>query len=178
MGHASGVTASVNPPLLARRLHGRATEQIALKRVFEPDGPPAVAIVGEAGIGKTRLVRWLAETGAANGHIALEGRAQLGLTESFGILRDVVRDATRVGLEPPGNDVVAHHLPELLRRSRDSMVEGSADDGVIFESAVRFLDAVAAAAGFWSYSKTSTGLTRTASRSRRFSRVPCRETFD
>ncbi len=62
----------VAPPLI-----GQLRARAALARHVAGDGPPVLALTGEPGIGKTRLLAWAAERGATRGLRVLRGRGRL-----------------------------------------------------------------------------------------------------
>ena len=49
--------------------------------------PAVLALVGEAGIGKTRLAEWAIERARARGRFVVQGNSHLGLPEPLGVLR-------------------------------------------------------------------------------------------
>ncbi len=65
---AGGAAGAARLPLVGQ-LHARA----ALARHLAGDGPSLLALTGEPGIGKTRLLAWAAERGAAQGLRVLQG---------------------------------------------------------------------------------------------------------
>ena len=68
-GGAADAAGAARLPLVGQ-LHARA----ALARHLAGDGPSLLALTGEPGIGKTRLLAWAAERGAAQGLRVLHGR--------------------------------------------------------------------------------------------------------
>jgi predicted ATPase len=63
---------------MAERLIGRGEELAALERALDEVAaghPPAIALSGEAGIGKTRLLAELERLAERRGHLVLSGRA-------------------------------------------------------------------------------------------------------
>ncbi|MGV9915566.1 ATP-binding protein [Streptomyces tendae] len=77
--------------LPAPRFVGRARELAALETVLEQ--PAVVLLDGEAGIGKTRLLREFLATGATRGHRVLVGACpELRVPYTLGAVVDAVRD--------------------------------------------------------------------------------------
>lgn len=83
---------------------GRERELRAMGRLLEQarsDGSDAVAVVGEPGIGKTRLLRELRERSRSAGCTVLAGRAsELEPDAPFGVVVEALDDAVG-GLDPP-----------------------------------------------------------------------------
>src|SRR5687768_5297980 len=98
-------------PLLARHIHGRGRAQEALAELVSSARGGALALVGEAGIGKSRLAAWAGERGREARRVVVEGRAVLGLSEPLGVFRDLVRAAGRDGLTPRSRDPLVAGLP-------------------------------------------------------------------
>ena len=103
------------PGFLARSIHGREEALAALSAALDPaSAGSALALVGEAGMGKSRLARWAAEQAVDGGWVVVEGRAVLELTEALGVLCDAVRAARRAGLTPRDADPVAGRFPATI----------------------------------------------------------------
>ena len=99
---------------------GRASEQVALAAFVQAlaDGPSAVVLDGEAGMGKTTLWRFAVETARTRGHTVLVSRpsaaeAQLG----FAGLRDLFEDVVPCVLDAvPAPQADALRIALLLER--------------------------------------------------------------
>jgi len=112
--------------------------------------PPVIQVTGEAGIGKSRLVRATAERARADGRLVVEGRARSGdAALPFAVFQDALR-ALRRGEAPPAaaDDPAAaafptHLLPELGGRPDAP----AASRAVLFEAASRHLAALAPSRG-------------------------------
>ena len=138
------MSTSDGPPLLARSIFGRAGELDSLRRLLAGGvEPAALALVGEAGIGKTRLASWAADAAREQGRAVLQGGTHLGLPEPLGVIRDAVRGALRAGLAPPGDDPVAGGLPPLLLPELGGVTTlGGGDAGALAEATIRYLAAL------------------------------------
>ena len=130
-----------DPTFLAQRIHGR-DEQIARLGALVADGG-CLSLVGEAGIGKTRLARWAAEHADERRAVVVEGAAVLGVVEPLGVMRDLVRFARRTGREPPMRDPLAAGLPAQLLPELGGDAGGGGNLGATFEAAARYVDALA-----------------------------------
>jgi DNA-binding CsgD family transcriptional regulator len=78
-----------------REIYGRESELDALRRSFDAaaEGPGVIAIVGEPGIGKTRLVEEICAHADAAGGLVLEGRcAEFDVDAPFGVFADAMDD--------------------------------------------------------------------------------------
>jgi DNA-binding SARP family transcriptional activator len=99
---AHGVTAAVTHDLLV----GRDDELAALDRAFERSRSAAevVLVSGEAGAGKTHLVRTWAQIARARGALVLEGRATAGLGMALQPVLDAIavaeHDAASISAPP------------------------------------------------------------------------------
>jgi len=110
--------------LVAEHLVGRADEIGSLERLLDEldrGRPGSIEVVGEPGIGKTRLLRELAARAEARGHIVLSGSAsELERDLPFSVFVDAL-DEYVAGLEPEriaalNDDVqaeLAHVFPSL-----------------------------------------------------------------
>ena len=149
---ASGGSVAGDGRPAAAPLVGRARERAALEgaldRAWQRQGT-SVAVVGEAGVGKTRLVAALAEAARRRGARVLVGRAfemEQGL--SFGpwldALRPVLVDEPRArpALDPVWQRELARFFPETgaRRAVRPGDPEGH---GPLFEAVVRLLEQLA-----------------------------------
>src|SRR6266540_5698007 len=89
--------------LVAEHLVGRADEIGSLERLLDEldrGRPGSIEVVGEPGIGKTRLLRELAARAEARGHIVLSGSAsELERDLPFSVFVDAL-DEYVAGLEP------------------------------------------------------------------------------
>ncbi len=107
-----------------------------------------LALAGEAGIGKTRLARWVVDAARDQRWNVVEGQTHLGLPEPLGVVRDAVRGARRGGLSPAGDDPVAAALPEqLLPELGKGPRDLGGDSGAMFESIIRYFGALSDGAG-------------------------------
>ncbi len=138
--------------MLARAIVGRAAIIARLEAMLAAcaEGGQTVAISGEAGLGKTRLVTDLLAKAHERGHLVMEGRASaLEAALPLGVLQDALRDERRAwpGAPVPDDPLAAAFpdllLPELGTGSRDPVM----DRGALFEAAVRYLRARAATGG-------------------------------
>ena len=130
------------PRLLADSMVGREDVLSRVDRMLERDAgsPPVIQVVGEAGIGKSRLVRAIAERARADGRLVLEGRARSGdAALPFAVFQDALRARRRAAGPAPADDPVSadfatHLLPELGGRpdapaaSRAALLEAAARD--------------------------------------------------
>jgi class 3 adenylate cyclase/DNA-binding CsgD family transcriptional regulator len=132
------------PAFRARRVYGRAAELATLGRLL--DGAVqsgALALVGEAGIGKTRLAEWAIERAGLGGRLVLKGNTHLGLPEPLGVFCDAVRGIRRMGLEPPPGDPLAASFPALVLAELGARAGDPTTQGATFEAAVRYAQALA-----------------------------------
>ncbi len=130
-------------PLLARTIHGRAEATARLNSLVEGGG--AVVLVGEAGIGKTRLARYAAERAGAARMSVLEGHATLGAIEPLGLVCDLVRAARRAGVEPPQREREAAAFPAMVLPELGG--SDGAGLGAIQDAAARYIRAIAGTRG-------------------------------
>ncbi len=136
------------PRLLARSLVGREAALAHVDRLLARGAvsAPVIQVIGEAGIGKTRMVRAIAEQARADGRLVVEGRARSGdVALPFAVVQDALRAFRRDEAQPPAaDDPVAaafptHLLPELGARP-DAPAAGRA---ALFEAAARYFAALA-----------------------------------
>ena len=136
------------PGFLARSIHGRDDALAALSATLDPaSAGGALALVGEAGMGKSRLARWAAEQAVAGGWVVVEGRAVLELTEALGVLCDAVRAARRAGLTPRNADPVAAGFPATILPELGGGALAPESLGAVFEGAALYLRGLAARRG-------------------------------
>ncbi len=134
-------------PLLAQRIHGRGAVQDALTALVASEQGGPLALVGEAGIGKSRMAAWTGERAREARQVVVEGRALLGLAEPLVVFRDLVRAAGREGLTPRSRDPLAAGFPaQLLPELGASAVEAG-NLGATFEAAARYLRELAGSRG-------------------------------
>ena len=60
--------------MLAQSIDGRGLAQEALARLVSTERAGALALVGDAGIGKSRLAAWAGERGRKARRVVVEGR--------------------------------------------------------------------------------------------------------
>ncbi len=154
---ASTITTQSRPPgELVAPLVGRQASFSQLVRSFQQarEGQPqAVLVVGEAGIGKTRLAREWVAWAAAQGALVLTGQAfEMGGRLPYQLLVDALRE--RLEAENAPEDLLedlwlaelARILPELRVRYPD-LPTPTEDEltakGRLFEAVARLLDALA-----------------------------------
>lgn len=103
--------------VVSEQLVGRAEELVSLEEVLaalESGGPAAVDIVGEPGIGKTRLLTELAGRADARGHLVLSGSAsELELDLPFGLFVDALDEYVQ-GLDPRRLEVLEDDVRDGL----------------------------------------------------------------
>ncbi|MGA7669966.1 MAG: BREX system ATP-binding domain-containing protein, partial [Nitrolancea sp.] len=120
------------------RLVGREREQATLRQALDDmlaGHGSLVLISGEAGIGKTTLVDWLANTAESEGCLVLKGGCyDLTTTPPYGPWREVLRDYERqlVASRPP--------LPPFVGDLEATAALGSQNG--LFDATARFLQAV------------------------------------
>ncbi len=131
-------------PLLARAIHGRAEATARLDSLVEGGG--AVVLVGEAGIGKTRLARHAGEQAGTKRAFVLEGHATLGAIEPLGVICDLVRAARRAGISPPAREREAAAFPAMVLPELGGGSDG-AGLGAIQDAAARYIRAIAGTRG-------------------------------
>ncbi len=129
-------------------IHGRAGERAALEAAVATGAPRAcLALVGEAGIGKSALARHATVAAGTAGRAVVEGRSALGLAEPLGVIRDAVRSAGRAGLVPAGRDRLASGFPALVLPELGAGGIETGNLGATFEAAARYLAALAGRRG-------------------------------
>lgn len=131
---------------LARTIHGRRSVQETLVQVIAA-GRGGLALVGEAGIGKSRLVAFAAERARAERKVVVEGRAVVGLTEPLGVFRDLLRTVQREGMEPRLRDPMAAEFPRKLLSDASVASRQSGNLGASFEACARYLRELAGTRG-------------------------------
>ncbi len=139
------------PRLLAQSMVGREAALARVDRLLAgaAASPPVLQVTGEAGIGKSRLVRAVTERARADGRLVVEGRARSGdAAMPFSVFQDALRALRRSETPPPDGDPVAaafpaHLLPELGARPDALEIGRSA----VFEAASRHLAALTPPAG-------------------------------
>src|SRR5689334_17108261 len=105
------------PPWDQGPLIGRDAELARLEELLERTARrgAAVQIIGEAGVGKSRLARAACEGSLARGRLVVEGRAEPGAgAVAHGLLRDAVRAVRRRPGSEPLRDALAAELPQRL----------------------------------------------------------------
>ncbi len=130
-------------------IQGRAEERAALEAAVAPGAPGlCLALVGEAGIGKSALARHAAEAAGQSGRAVIEGYSTLGLAEPLGVICDAVRAAGRAGLSPgAGRDRLATGFPALVLPELGGGEVETGNPGATFEAAARYLGALAGGRG-------------------------------
>ncbi len=130
-------------------IHGRAHERAALEAAVAPGAPGAcLALVGEAGIGKSALARHAAEAARQARQPVIEGHTTLGLAEPLGVICDAVRAAGRAGFDPRGSrDRLATGFPALVLPELGGGDVETGNLGATFEAAARYLSALAGQRG-------------------------------
>ncbi len=128
--------------LLAQSMVGRQAAWAQADRVLARDAtsPPVIQVTGEAGIGKTRMVRAVAEQARADGRLVVQGRARSGdAALPFGVVQDALRAFRRSRAHPPPtDDPVAAAFPALLLPELGGGAEGPAvSRAALLEAAAR-----------------------------------------
>jgi hypothetical protein len=103
-------------------------------------------IVGDAGMGKTRLVQEAAERARARGRLVLEGRATpTDAASALGVFCDLVRADRRArpDADLPADPLAASFPSWLLPELATPPGESELDRGVLFEAASRYFRALA-----------------------------------
>ncbi len=130
-------------------MYGRGAERVLLEDAVAAGAPGStLALVGEAGIGKTRLARHAGDAAAEAGRAVVEGHTVLGLAEPLGVVCDAVRGARRSGLDPgPARDPLAKGFPALVLPELGGGAIETGNLGATFEAAARYLRALAGRRG-------------------------------
>jgi diguanylate cyclase (GGDEF)-like protein/putative nucleotidyltransferase with HDIG domain len=145
----AGTDAAAGKPRLdLERFVGRGVEVSRLVAHFDAvvrGQPRVVAIIGEAGVGKTRLVRRIQSEVRLRTGIMVVGRSQEpDIRPPYGPWMDVIAGLHGMGLMP------AHRWPELERLVPQLHTDGSIDEGApaskyaLLEEIVAFLRSAAA----------------------------------
>ena len=136
----------------APRIVGRGPALDAIDRALADPAEGVLAIVGDPGLGKTRLAGEAAARARRAGRLALEGRATRHEgAVSLAVFRDALRAdrRERPGAAPPDDPLAAAFperlLPELGREG--GQAPAGHDRGVLFEAAARWLRSLAAPPG-------------------------------
>jgi DNA-binding CsgD family transcriptional regulator/tetratricopeptide (TPR) repeat protein len=129
-------------------IHGRVAERAALEAIVAPSAAGAtIALVGEAGIGKSTLARHAAAAALTAGRPVVEGYSTLDLAEPLGVIFDAVRAAGRAGLAPAGGDRLATGFPALVLPELGGRDVGTGTLSATFEAAARYVAALAGRRG-------------------------------
>jgi DNA-binding SARP family transcriptional activator/tetratricopeptide (TPR) repeat protein len=135
--------ATVEPPAMpaARALVGRAVEERALDEVVasarEGRTTDVVLVLGDPGIGKSRLLEALHERVRAAGGIALTARAfEAERTRPYGPFLDAFRDVPLADAPPD----IAAEVSQLLLRPAAGTPDATTDKSRLFESVARLVD--------------------------------------
>ena len=126
---------------------GRDAEIARLSALLEDGG--TIALVGEAGIGKTRLAREAAAIARAAGRCVVEGGSRtLEGDRSLAPLRDAVRSRLREGPVGPLDDPLAAAFPAMvLPELHEDLAGREPAPVVVFEAAARWFAGLAAGDG-------------------------------
>lgn len=154
-GPRAGVPAP-NDPLLP--LVGRTVEQTLLARYLEGSGPPLLLVLGEPGIGKTRLLQEAVRQGQRYGWCVLEGRCYRGSGQEpyAPLLGALERHLALLSLAEQREaleqcDWLLKLFPELAVAAGFSLptwdIAPAQERRLLFAAARRFLDNIAGPAG-------------------------------
>ena len=140
-----------NTPALSPYFAGRVQEKERLNDLleFSVSGRPHVAVVfGEAGVGKTALLKQLETESAARAGFFLMGQChELNVGQPYGPWVDIVRTAHLAGLVPPAEwSELSRLVSELDRRERSERGFTSLESGsqaVLLEQIDAYLRAAA-----------------------------------
>lgn len=125
-------------------LVGRREERRRAESLLDcaPPRPAVVALIGEAGIGKTRLAKWLAASVGRSGHGVVWGQAapsDIGLP--LGVFQDLLRaEARREGVAPPADPLAAGFPQRVLPELGGAPPGQAVGRDVVFEAAARWFD--------------------------------------
>ncbi len=138
--------------LLAQSMVGRQAAWTQVERLLARDAtsPPVIQVTGEAGIGKTRMVRAVAELARAEGRLVVEGRARSGdVALPFAVVQDALRALRRSEAHPPAtDDPIAAAFPALLLPELGGGADGpAASRAALLEAAARHFAELARAQG-------------------------------
>ncbi|SNR90605.1 regulatory protein, luxR family [Geodermatophilus saharensis] len=128
---------------LCPELVGRHAELETLRSLLTASSGHVLAVVGEAGVGKSRLVEELAATASGRGWLVLRGRATAGAAVPYRPVQEVLLAASRRG-GPPEDAGLAPFRPALGRlvpQWRDEGGGGVESGVVVAEGVLRVLDA-------------------------------------
>ena len=135
-------------PFLAKTVHGRGPALERLEAFLGSAADPrALALVGAAGIGKTRLAEWASQRAGEAGLVVLEGHTTLGLSEPLGLFCDLVRWAQRSEIVPRRADALAAGFPAQILPELGADASEAGNLGATFEAAGRYLRALAGRTG-------------------------------
>ena len=139
---ARGPTAWTSPTVV-----GRDAELARLSALLEDGG--TLALVGEAGIGKTRLSREAAALARAGGRDVIEGSARTPDSERpLAPLRDAVRSRLRARPAPAVDEPLAAAFPGMILPELQADLAGREPaQEIVFEAASRWFRALAADGG-------------------------------
>ncbi|HMN99908.1 MAG TPA: AAA family ATPase [Miltoncostaeaceae bacterium] len=141
------------PRLLSGVIVGREAVLDRLRRLLDASSAEgrAVAIVGEAGLGKTRLAKALVSAARERARVVLVGRASpLEAALPLAVLQDALREERRGPAEiPVPADPLAAAFPGLLLPELASAERAGStmDRGALLEAAARYFRARASPAG-------------------------------
>jgi DNA-binding CsgD family transcriptional regulator len=132
--------------MLCPVLIGRSTEVRALTQALDAAGRSqggAVLVTGDAGVGKSRLVREAIDAAARDGYLILTGRAtESAVPVAFRPIREALMGAARSGLAPdtPGTSEYRAALGTLVPEwSRPGDVDAEVSAVIIGEALLRIL---------------------------------------
>jgi len=144
---AAGAPSGTPPPIV-----GRESILARIDECLEASAArgAVLRIVGDAGLGKTRLAQATAERARSRGRLVIEGRATMGEAAlPLGVFRDAVRTHRRARPDAsPPDDALAASFPLWLLPELGAAPGGDEmDRGVLFEAACRYFRGLARPAG-------------------------------